>query len=177
MTTQSTGRAMGRTLLAAVLLAAGLSGTVMAQGAFPSKQIRFIVPYAAGGYPDTVARIIGQHMQERIGQSVVVENRPGGNGGVAATVLSQSGADGYTLMVTDGSIMSANPLLISKLTYDPDKDFAPVALLTSAPLFLAVHPAVPVTSFQGFLDHVRANPGKVNYGSSSVGSTHHLEEP
>ena len=160
--------------LAAALMALGLAGAAAAQDAYPSKQIRFIVPYAAGGFPDTVARIAAQHMQERIRQPVVIENRPGGNGGVAATALAQSGADGYTFMVSDGSILSVNPLLYSKLTYDPVKDFVPVALLARAPLFLAVHPNVPVNSFRAFIDYARANPGKLNYGSSGIGSTHHL---
>ena len=161
-------------LLAAALTALGLSGAAAAQDAYPSRQIRFIVPYAPGGFPDTVARIVGQHMQERIGQAVVIENRPGGNGGTAATALAQAGADGYTFMVSDGSIMSANPLLYSKLTYDPVKDFVAVALLARAPLFLAVHPKVPVDSFRAFIDYARANPGKLNYGSSGIGSSHHL---
>jgi tripartite-type tricarboxylate transporter receptor subunit TctC len=113
-------------------------------------------------------------MQERLGQAIVVDNRPGANGGLAAGVLSQSGADGHTLMVTDGSIMSSNPLLYSKLTYDPEKDFVPVALLARAPLFLAVHPSVPVNSLRDFIEYARARPGQVNYGSSGIGSTHHL---
>jgi len=124
--------------------------------------------------PDTVARIVAQGMTEQLGQPVVVENRPGGNGSVSASALFSAPADGYTFLVTDGSMLSINPQLFKTVTYDPRKDFAPVALLGRAPLFLASHPDLPVNSLKGFVDYVKANPGKVNYGSSGVGSTHHL---
>lgn len=145
-----------------------------APAGYPNKAIRFVVPYAAGGFPDTVARIVAQRLGDRLGQSVVVDNRPGANGGVAAGVLTSAPADGYQFLVTDGSMFSINPLIYSKLTYDPKKDFVPVALVASAPLFLALHPKVPATDLKSFIDHVKANPGKVNYGSSGIGSTHHL---
>lgn len=145
-----------------------------AQSAYPDKAVRFIVPYAPGGLPDTVARIVAQRLESRLGQSVIVDNRPGANGGVAAGVLATSKADGYTFLVTDGSMLSINPLLYSKLTYDARKDFVPVAMLARAPLFLAVHPKVPASSLQAFVDHLKTVPGKLNYGSSGIGSTHHL---
>ena len=144
------------------------------QAAYPNKPIRLIVPYSPGGLPDTIARVVGQSLQDRIGQAVVVENRPGSNGNVAAGVIANSPADGYTFMVTDGSMFSINPLLYKDLTYDRDKDFAPVASLAVAPLFLAVHPKIPVTTLNEFIAHAKANPGKLNYGSSGIGSTHHL---
>lgn len=149
-------------------------GIAQAPAGYPSKPIRFIVPYAAGGLPDTVARIVAKNLQERIGQSIVIENRPGANGAVAAAALSTSPADGYTFLVTDGSMFSINPKMYAKLGYDPSKDFAPVALIARAPLFLAANPVVPVNSFKEFIAYVKANPGKVNYGSSGIGSTHHL---
>jgi tripartite-type tricarboxylate transporter receptor subunit TctC len=141
---------------------------------YPSKSIRFVVPYAPGGLPDTVARIVAQRLGDTLGQSVVVDNRPGANGGVAASVLATSPADGYTFLVTDGSMFSINPKIYSKLTYDPVKDFVPVALIARAPLFLAVNANVPVATFQEFLTYVKGKPGQVNYGSSGIGSTHHL---
>jgi tripartite-type tricarboxylate transporter receptor subunit TctC len=162
------------TLLAAFLLAAVQHASVNAQGSYPNQTIRLVVPYAPGGLPDTVARIIGQKLTERIGHSVVVENRPGGNGGLAATSLSSAPADGYTFMVTDGSMLSVNPLIFQSLTYDTKKDFTPVALLGRSPLFLASHPSLPMKSLDQFIAYVRANPGKVSYGSSGIGSTHHI---
>ena len=162
----------GRVTLA---LAARVRCRPTRQAAYPSQTIRIIVPYAPGGVPDTVARFLGRRLQDRVGQSVVVENRAGGNGSVAAAAITSSPADGYTLMVTDSAHavgQSAVPQPSS--VYNPQKDFVPVALLARAPMFLAVHADVPVTTLQEFIDYVKARPGQVNYGSSGVGSTHHL---
>ena len=159
-------------LAAATLLPSVVRG--QAPAGYPNRAIRFVVPYAPGGFPDTVARILAQRLDARLGQSVVIDNRPGANGGVAAGVLTSAPADGYQFLVTDGSMFSINPLIYAKLTYDPKKDFVPVALVARASLFMALHPKVPVNDLKGFLDHVKAQPGKVNYGSSGIGSTHHL---
>lgn len=121
-----------------------LAWPARAQAPYPSQGIRLIVPYAAGGVPDTVARFISQGLQERLGQSVVVENRPGGNGSVAAGAIVAAPADGYTLLVTDSAMLSVNPLFFRQLAYSAQKDFVPVAQLARAPLFLAVHADVPV---------------------------------
>jgi len=144
-----------------------------AQAQAPGRTIKFIVTHAAGGVPDTVARIVGRRLQERLGQTVVVENRSGANGGIAVNALIGSPADGQTFVVTDGSILSINPHVYSKLPYDP-KDVAPVAYLAQAPLFLAIHPKVPVDTIKEFIDYARARPGQLNYGSSGVGSLHHI---
>ena len=144
-----------------------------AQAPYPNQGIRFIVPYAPGGLPDTVARITAQHLQERIGQSVVVENRAGGGAAAAVSALMGAPADGYTFIVTDGSIVSTNPALFKQLSYNP-KDIVPLALLGSTPLFLAAHPDLPVSTLREFVDYVKAHPGQINYGSSGVGSIHHL---
>jgi tripartite-type tricarboxylate transporter receptor subunit TctC len=157
----------------ALVLTALLAPLAQAQAPYPNQGIRFIVPYAAGGLPDTVARITAQHLQERIGQSVVVENRAGGGAAAAVTALMGAPADGYTFIVSDGSIVSTNPALFKQLTYNP-KDIVPLALLGSTPLFLAAHPDLPVSTLREFVDYVKANPGKINYGSSGVGSVHHL---
>jgi tripartite-type tricarboxylate transporter receptor subunit TctC len=160
---------------AVVLLSALLSPSVAtAQSTYPSQPIRFIVPYAAGGLPDVVARIVAQRLPAQLGQPIIVENRPGGNGSIATSTLMSAPADGYTFIVTDGSLISVNPALFASLNYDPKKDFEPVALLARAPLFLASHPSLPVKSLSEFVDYVRKNPGKINYGSSGVGSSHHL---
>jgi tripartite-type tricarboxylate transporter receptor subunit TctC len=156
------------------LIAATLGCALPAQAQnYPSQPIRFIVPYAAGGLPDSVARIVAQRLSDRLGQSIIVENRPGGNGSVAANTLTAAAADGYTFMVTDASVLTVNPLLF-KTNYDAKTDFEPVALIARAPLFLAAHPNLPAKSLKEFVEYVRANPGAVNYGSSGVGSTHHL---
>ncbi len=160
--------------LAALFVCSIASWPAQGQTPYPSQGIRLIVPYAAGGVPDTVARFVGQRLQERIGQSVVVENRPGGNGSVAAAAIAAAPSDGYTLMVTDSAMLSVNPLFFKQLAYSPQKDFVPVALLARAPLFLAVHSDVPVATLKEFIDYVKARPGQINYGSSGVGSSHHL---
>jgi tripartite-type tricarboxylate transporter receptor subunit TctC len=155
------------------LTAAALASPAAAQ-TYPSKPIRWVVPYAPGGLPDTVARVVAQRLQDKLGQSVVIENKPGANGSVAASSLATAANDGYTFLVTDGSMLSINPLMYSKLTYDPVKDYTPVSALGRAPLFLALHPNVPAATLQEFVAYAKANPGKINYGSSGIGSTHHL---
>jgi len=157
----------------AFLIGVLTASAAQAQAAYPNQSIKFLVQAAAGGLPDTVARIVARRLQEQLGQSVVVENRPGANGGVAAATLTTAPADGYTFMVTDGSVVSINPVIYSKLPYNPE-DLVPVALLARAPLFLAAHPQVPVRTMPEFIAYAKANPGKLNYGSSGVGSTHHL---
>ncbi|MEW6451851.1 MAG: tripartite tricarboxylate transporter substrate binding protein [Pseudomonadota bacterium] len=164
---------LGLLRTAAVLALAVLSTPLAAQAPYPNQSIRFIVPFAPGGLPDTVARITAQHLQERIGQSVVVENRAGGGASAAATALLGSPADGYTFMVSDGSLVSSNAALFKQLAYNP-KDMVPVALLGQTPLFLAAHPDLPVSSLREFVDYVKARPGEINYGSSGVGSIHHI---
>ena len=164
-------------LIASLVLATGtvaLPQRASAQSAYPNKPIRFIVPYSAGGLPDTVARIFAQRLGEKLGQSVVVDNKPGANGVVAAQALAASPKDGYTFLVTDGSMFSINPAIYKNLGYDYKRDFMPVSLMARAPLYLAVHPKVPANTLQEFIALAKAKPGTLNYGSSGVGSTHHL---
>jgi len=141
---------------------------------WPSKPIRFIVPYAPGGLPDTVARALSQQLTQRLGKSVVVDNRPGANGVVAAQALKSSPADGYTFLVTDGSMMSINPVIYKNLAYEPKRDFVPVSLAARSPLFLAVNARVPADSLASFLALAKSKPGTLNYGSSGIGSSHQL---
>jgi tripartite-type tricarboxylate transporter receptor subunit TctC len=163
---------------AAAALLATLCGFIAApassQPAYPNKAVTLIVPYAPGGLPDTVARVVGQKLSDKWGQPVVVENKPGGNGVVAAQALSSRPADGYTLMVTDGSMFSINPFIYKSLPYDPQKDFTFISLTARAPLFLAVHPSMPVKDFNEFVALVKSKPGTYTYGSSGIGSIHHL---
>ena len=164
-------RAAWQVALTAALLAAGPA--TQAQTRYPTQTVKLLVPNPAGGLPDTVARIVGRRLQERLAQSVVIENRPGANGRVAVAALLSAPADGYTLVVTDGAIVSINPLLYANLSYSPN-DILPIAMLARAPLFLAIHPKVPATTMAEFIAYARARPGQITYGSSGVGSTHHL---
>src|SRR6185369_4640850 len=150
--------------IAAALFAFPLlfASVVHAQAGYPNKSVKFVVPYAAGGFPDTVARIIAQRLSVTLGQSVIVDNRPGANGGLAASVLASGPADGYQFLLTDGSMLSINPLIYSKLSYDPKKDFVPVALIARAPLFLALNPNVPANTFQELIAYVKSKPGQLN---------------
>jgi tripartite-type tricarboxylate transporter receptor subunit TctC len=157
----------------AVLIAGSFAPSVHSQPAPSGATIKFIVTHPAGGLPDTVARIVGKRLQERLKHNIVVENRAGANGGIAVATLIGAPADGTTFVVTDGAILSINPQLYSKLPYNP-KDVAPVAVLATAPLFLAVHPSMPVSTMPEFIAHVKANPGKYNIGSSGIGSIHHI---
>ncbi len=157
----------------AVLAVPSAPPTALGQTPYPSQTVKLMVPNPAGGLPDTVARIVGKRLQERLAQSVVIENRPGANGRVAVAALLGAPADGYTLLVTDGSILTINPLLYANLAYSP-KDILPIAMLARAPMFLAVNPKVPAASLSEFVAYARANPGKINYGSGGVASTHHL---
>jgi len=165
-----------RAILATALFSAGLCLPMMAQSqaAYPNRAIKFVVPYSAGGLPDTVARIFAQRLQDRLGQTVVVDNKPGANGVVAASTLASSPADGYTFLVTDGSMFSINPAIYKNLSYEYKRDFVPVSLAARAPLFLAVHPKAGVNTLQEFVTLAKAKPGTLNYGSSGIGSSHHL---
>ena len=150
-----------------------IAGAVHAQG-YPSRPIKVIVPYAPGGLPDTIARLVGAKIAEPLGQTLVVENLGGAGGisGVSEVVKAQP--DGYTMLVADVGQIAINPHLFAKLPYAPMKDLAPVSLIGVAPLFLVAHPSVPVSSVKDLVALAKSQPGKLNYGSSGIGSIHHL---
>jgi tripartite-type tricarboxylate transporter receptor subunit TctC len=164
------------------VLLLGLAGlafgtAAFAQGAksYPDKPVRVVVGYSPGGLPDTIARLIGQKLSERWGQQFVVENKPGANGILGAEFVANAAPDGYTLLMSDNSTHAIVPFLFAKLPYDADRDLIPVSLTARAPLFLAVHPSVKANSFQELIALIKASPpGKYSYGSSGIGSTHHL---
>lgn len=168
----NTIRRRGALALGAAALS-GLSPLARAQ-AYPARPIKLVSANPAGGLTDSVARGVAQRMQTLLGQSVVVDNKPGANGGVAVANLLASPADGYTFVVADGSVLTVNPLLSIRLPYNPAKDFIPVALLGQAPLFLAVTPKLQVNTFDELIELVKRKPGVLNYGSAGLGSTHHL---
>ena len=154
-------------------LASALVSSARAQEAYPNRAIKLIVPFAPGGLPDTSARIVGAGLESRLKQPVVVENRPGSGGGNAAIALMNAPADGYQFIVSDNSFLSINPFMYKVLQYDP-KEIITVAQVATAPLFLATNPNLPVKTMQEFIDYARAHPGKINYGSSGIGTAHHL---
>ena len=141
---------------------------------WPARPLRMVVPYAAGGLPDTMARIVGVRLAEALGQQVLVENR-GGAGGIAGTdQVAKSPPDGYTLLVADVGQLAINPHVYTRLPYDALKDLAAVSLIGTTSLFLVANPAVPAGSFGELVALARSRPGQLNYGSSGTGSIHHL---
>src|SRR5437588_558900 len=159
-----------RAALCAVL--AVLATAASAQN-YPSGPVKLIVPIPAGGVTDVMARVIGQRLQEMWGQTVVVENRPGGNSGVGAQAVERSAPDGLTLLVAPDSTFTANPALFSKLIYNPD-DFTPISVLCRGTPMLMVHPSLPVNTVPELIAYAKANSGKLSYGSFGVGTYAHL---
>lgn len=145
------------TLLAVPLLAAGQT--------YPSGPITLVVPFAAGSGTDGVARIVANKLGERLGQTMIVENRAGGNAQIAAQYVARAKPDGYTLFMTTNTSHSANPWLVKGLAYDPIKDFTPVARVGELPFALAVHPSLPVHDIQELVSYAKAHPGKLSYGT------------
>lgn len=141
---------------------------------YPVRPVRLIVPFAPGGGNDTVARALAQALGASLGQALVVDNRPGAGGIVGAELAAKAPADGYTLFLGGVGSHAVNPSLHAKLAYDPVKDFAPVALIASAPSVLVVHPSVPARSLAEFTALAKARPGGLNYASNGSGSSAHL---
>lgn len=163
-----------RAALASALLLSGLAaGPALAQGGYPDKPIKLVLAFPPGGPTDLVARVLAQKLSEQMGQSVVVDNRPGANGNIAADFVAKGPADGYTVFYNTSAV-ALSPALYKKLNYDVRADFAPVALTAVIPLVLAVHPSLPVNTVQEFLDYMKANPGKLSYGSAGNGNITHL---
>jgi tripartite-type tricarboxylate transporter receptor subunit TctC len=141
---------------------------------WPTRPLRLIVPTAPGGGTDFTGRLVAAKLSETLGQQVVVENRGGGGGSVGADNAAKATPDGYTLLLGSIATHAVNPALYKKLPYDHIKDFAPVSLIGTVPNVLVVHPSVPAKTFAEFISYAKANPGKINYGSSGVGSPPHL---
>jgi tripartite-type tricarboxylate transporter receptor subunit TctC len=159
-------------LARAILLMVGLT-PFAAQAAWPEKQVTIVVPYAAGGNTDIMARILADELQRKFGQPFIVENRPGAGGAVGAQHVARSPADGYTLLFGTTAQLSILPY-IQKINYDQIKDFAPIAIFGQSFSILGIHRSVPATDLRGFIDYAKANPGKVNYASGGVGTVGHL---
>ena len=157
----------------ALLLVTALPVQAMAQ-AYPSKPIRVIVPFTAGSLPDLVPRLIGEKAGPALGQPLVVENRVGAGGRIAADSVAKAAPDGYTLLLGTASTHVVSPFVIKGLPYDPFKDFTPIMNAVMPITGFVVNASVPVNSVQEFIDYAKKNPGKLAYGSNGVGSSHHL---
>ena len=157
-----------------LMLCGALAGTHAHAQNYPSKPLRYVIPYAAGGALDIVARAHAQYLSEKLGQSVVADNRPGASQVIAIEAVAKAPPDGHTLLM--GTMAGLLFLTASRksLPYDPFKDLASVSLLVSVPFTLAVHPSVPVTSTQELIDYAKKNPGKLSFGTTGTGSAYHL---
>ncbi|MDO9280172.1 MAG: tripartite tricarboxylate transporter substrate binding protein [Polaromonas sp.] len=167
---------VSKTSLAALLLTCGAISAAFAQSTatYPSKAIRIVVPYPAGGGIDVISRVIGERLSRRLGQPVLVDNKPGAGTILAAELVAKAPADGYTLMVTSDSTLTINQHLYAKLPYDPVKDFAPITQLVLLNQLLLANPAVPANNLKELVAYAKANPGKLNYASYGSGSQPHL---
>jgi len=141
---------------------------------YPARPVRFVLGFPPGGASDTMARVVSTRLSENLGQPVVVDNRPGAGGNIAAEIVARSAPDGYTLLLGNNAILAVNVNLYSKIAFDPVKDFAPVVLVASQPNILVVHPSVPANSVKDLIALARAKPGQLNYASPGVGTTGHL---
>ncbi|SEC23348.1 Bug family tripartite tricarboxylate transporter substrate binding protein [Bradyrhizobium erythrophlei] len=158
-----------------VALTAMLTAALPARAAdYPSRPIKLVVPYAAGGPTDVLGRIVGEYLGRDLKQVVVVENKAGAQGAIGAEAVARSDPDGYTLFVTAASIFVLNPLLYKKLPYDPARDFRLLSVITDAPMIMEVHPSVPAKTIAEFVAYAKKNPGKLNFGSAGTGGTVHL---
>ena len=163
-------RSVGAALAALALVATAPDAAAQA---WPNKSVRLVVPFPAGGSADTLARLLGQKLAERLGQPFVIDNRPGAGGNIGTDLAAKAPNDGYTMLVTPSSLAIA-PSLYANLSWDPVKDFAPVVLVASTPNILVVHPSVPANSVQELVALAKGKPGQLNYASGGNGATNHL---
>ena len=160
--------------LLVMVLGLGCAAPTHGQQSFPTKPIRLIVGFAPGGNTDTVARIVGQRLGERLGAQVVIDNRGGAGGTIGTELAARANPDGYTLTMGTTTTHAIAVAAYPKLRYDPAAEFAPLALVAIAPYLLVVHPSVPARSLKEFVALVKTQPGKLNYGSAGQATTTHL---
>jgi tripartite-type tricarboxylate transporter receptor subunit TctC len=160
--------------LACAVALAACGAVAMAQGAYPSKPIKLVVPYPPGGIGDTMGRELATQLGGRLGQTVIVENKPGASQMIGADAVAKAPGDGYTLFLGSISSLVLNTYAQKSISYDPVKDFAPVSMFFTSPMYLVVNPALPVKSVQEFIAYGKANPGKITFGSIGTGSSLHL---
>jgi tripartite-type tricarboxylate transporter receptor subunit TctC len=157
-----------------VLAAASVAAARSSAAEFPTRPIKLVIPYAAGGPTDIFGRLVAEYLGRDLKQAVFVENKAGAQGAIAAEMVAHAEPDGYTLLGTSGSVIILNPLLYKKLSYDPVRDFRMLALVTEVPVVLSVNPSVPAKTIAELVAYAKQNPGKLNFGSSGTGSFTHL---
>ena len=165
---------MFHAVIACLIAVIALSGGEAIAQSYPTKPSRIIAPFPPGGAPDLFARLVAENLGASLGQQMVVENRTGAGGNIASEAAARSAPDGYTLYLAAHPPFTLNPLLFARAPYDAVKDFSPIALLGSQWFVLVVNPAVPARSVQELVAYAKANPGKLSYGSSGIGTPHHL---
>jgi len=162
-----------RRLAAALVLALAAGSPALADD-YPTHPIRVIVPFAAGGAADAVARIVGKRIGETLGQTIVVEDRGGGGGVIGTEIVRNADPDGYTLLLGQSGPISINPGIYTKLSYDPEKDFIPISMTTAYPYVLVVNPSLGVKTVAELVALAKSKPGELNYGTAGVGVSNHL---
>ncbi|MGZ5120860.1 MAG: Bug family tripartite tricarboxylate transporter substrate binding protein [Burkholderiales bacterium] len=163
-----------KSLLRVACLTVCFSSACFAQQDYPNRPIRMIVPYPPGGPTDIMGRLTAEVLTRRLGQTVVVDNRGGAATAIGAEMAARAPADGYTVLVSSETTFAVTPALKDKLPYHPERDFAPISLLTTQPYVLAVSPTLPASSVSQLVAYAKANPGKLTYGSAGTGSANHL---
>ena len=162
------------TVLCLALIAMFAAAPASRAADYPSRPIRLVVPYAAGGPTDVQARLIAEYLTRDLKQSVFVENKAGAQGAIGAEAVAHGEPDGYTLLFTAGSVIVLNPMLYKKLSYDPDRELRVLAVVTDLPMIMIVHPSVPARTVAEFVTYAKQNPGKLNFGSAGTGGVGHL---
>ncbi|HSW82823.1 MAG TPA: tripartite tricarboxylate transporter substrate-binding protein, partial [Usitatibacter sp.] len=160
-------------IIAATLFVSLVPGLAAAQ-AWPSKSVKLVVPFAAGGATDVVARLLALKLTDAWGQAVVIENRTGAGGNIGADVVAKATPDGYTLLFTSGAIVTASKHMYKDMPFDPDKDLVPITNVATGPQLIAVATTVPARDLRELIAYAKANPGRINYGSAGIGSQTHL---
>lgn len=162
-------------LVRSLLVAATVVASVACYADYPERPIRIIVPYAPGGTTDAISRMVGQKLSASLGQPVLIDNRPGGSEQIAMNAVTKALPDGYTIMISTLGGLAVNPSLYgSKLSYNPQKDLAPIVMAVTLPSIVFVHPSVPANNIGELTAYIKKNPGKVSYGSSGPGQASHL---
>ncbi len=161
-------------LIRATLAVVALAATAAPAQTYPSKPVRMVVPYVAGGPYDELARLLGPHLTQIWGQAVVVDNRGGAGGNIGAEAVAKSPADGYSMLLGNAGPITINPSLLKKMPYDAQRDLLPIITVSASPMVLVVHPSLPVKSVKELVTFAKTRPGQINYASAGVGNLQHL---